>query len=351
MNMSYMMEFEINSQGVILENLINQYVKNYCVLMDIPLFIKRIVIVASGSSYNAGFLGKYFFQNIAQIETAIEFASEFNYSDFDNYDKDALYIFISQSGKSADTLSAFYKVKDRGIKTLCITNNEDSPMHQESDYKFNILAGRENAIAATKTFSASVLILWLIACKAAQNKLIDISEEIQNVYTIGKNIDETVHNIDNLDVAAKFISKQKDFSIAALGLYYPLAREAALKIKETSYINTSSYPMGEFIHGHFALLNKSKVFLSFITHDCTEYELSLFKKILKTYKTKTIIFSDEYEDYDSDILIKIPRSQSKIGTVLNLIIAIQLLAFRVALSLKRDVDKPQGLQKVVDKEK
>ena len=349
--MSYMMEFEINSQGVILENLINTYIKNYCILMDIPLMMQRVVLVASGSSYNAASLGKYFFENIAQIEANVEYASEFNYSKFNNYDTSVLYIFISQSGKSVDTLSAFRKVKKKGIKTLCITNNENSPMHLEADYKFNIRAGIENAIAATKTFSASVLMLWLIACKCAQNKYIDISDEIENIYALGKNIESTLNDIDNIDIAAKFISKQKEFSIAGLGVYYPLAREAALKIKETSYINTGSYPMGEFIHGHFALLNKSKVFLSFITEDCSRYELELFRKILKTYKTKAIVISDVYEDYDSEILIKMPKSSSKIATLLNIIVTIQLLAYKVALILKRDVDKPAGLQKVVDKEK
>ena len=349
--MSYMMEFEINSQGVILENLINKYIKNYCVLMDIPLEIKRVVIIASGSSYNAALLGKYFFENIANIEASCEFASEFIYSKFDNFDKNALYIFISQSGKSADTLGAFRKVKEKGVKTLCITNNENSPMYLEGDFKFNIQAGVENAIAATKTFSASVMMLWLIACKAAQNKHINISSEIENVYILGKNIDSALKNIDNIDVAAKYISKIKDFSIAGYNAYFPLAREAALKIKETSYINTSSYPLGEFVHGHFALLNKSKVFLCFITDDCSEYELKLLKKITSTYKTKAIIVSDIYEDYEGDLLIKIPKSPSKIATIINLIVLIQLLALKVALLLKRDVDKPIGLNKVVDKEK
>ena len=151
MNMSYMMEFEINSQGVLLENLINKYIQNYCILINIPLNIKRVVIVASGSSYNAGLFGKYFFENISNTECSVEYASEFINSDFHNYDKNCLYIFISQSGKSADTLNAFRKVNKKA-QTLCITNNEDSPMYLEADYKFNIQAGIENAIAATKTF-------------------------------------------------------------------------------------------------------------------------------------------------------------------------------------------------------
>ena len=224
-------------------------------------------------------------------------------------------------------------------------------MYFEADYKFNIKAGVENAIAATKTFSASVLMLWLIACKAAQNKLMDISGEIENIYLLGKNVESTLQNIDNLNVAAKFISKQKEFSIAGFGRYFPLAREAALKIKETAYINTSSYPLGEFVHGHFALLNKSKVFLCFITEDCEAVELELLNKILKTYKTKAIIASDVYEDFGADILVKIPKAPSRIATIICLTVLIQMLALKTALLLRRNVDKPVGLQKVVDKEK
>ena len=348
MNMS-MMEFEINSQGVILENLINKYIENYCVLIDVPQIIRRVVIVASGSSYNAGLLGKYFLENIANVETSVEYASEFASSKFSNYDVIALYIFISQSGKSADTLASFRKIRSKNITTLSLTNNEDSPLYLDSHFKFNIEAGAENAVAATKTFSATVFMLWLIACKIAQNQLLDISNEIQNIIQLKNNIENTSLNIDNLDSVAKFISKQKDLSIAGFGYYYPLARECALKIKETSYINTSSYPLGEFVHGHFALLNKSKVFLCFITKDYSEQEQTLLRKIIKTYKPKTVIASDVYEDFDGDMLIKIPACTSKIATIMNLIILIQMLALKTALILKRDVDKPRGLEKVVDK--
>ena len=147
--MNYMMELEINSQGILIENLINEYIKNYCVLINIPIDIKRINIVASGSSYNAGFFGKYFFENISKTPTSVDFASEVANGTFQNFEKDTLFIFISQSGKSTDTLEALKKVKNSGAKTFVITNNENSPMYELGDYKFNIKAGLEHAIAAT----------------------------------------------------------------------------------------------------------------------------------------------------------------------------------------------------------
>ncbi len=348
MNMTYVMESEIYSQPEILDNLVKTYIKNYCVMIDIPIDVSRISIIASGSSYNAGCFAKCFFQNISGVETSVNYASEIANSDFVNFDKNTLYIFISQSGKSSDVVNSFNKVKPCGAKTISITNNRESVLHNEADFAFDINAGREYAVAATKTFSASVLMLWILAVKIAQNKHIDVSEEVKNIYMLKEDIEHSVKDLDNIDSAVKLLSGLKDFSIAGLGEYYPLAREASLKIKETCYINTGSYPMGEFVHGHFALLNKSKVFLTFIVHDAKQNELDLLNKILTTYKTKSIVVSDLYEDYNCDMLIKFNKTNSKIATILSLIMIIQILAFKMAVRLKRNVDKPNGLNKIVE---
>lgn len=350
-----MMETEINSQGQIIDELIKKYIVNYCILINIPLLISKVTIVASGSSYNAGLFGKYFFENFANTQTTVDFASEFCSNKLNDFNSDAnasnLYIFISQSGESKDTVAALKKVKEKGAKTLCITNNINSTMYALSDYKIDIEAGREQAIAATKTFSATVTMLYLLALKAAQNKHIDISDETKNIYQTAHFVKAALNDTDNLNYASKLISKQKEFSIAGFGLNYPLAREAALKIKETSYINTSSYPTGEFIHGHFALLNKSKVFLTFMTGIVSQTEKELLDKIIRTYHPKTIIITDEYEDYNSDILVKFPKTESKLATILSSVIVVQLLALKTAQQLGRDVDKPKGLNKIVkDKE-
>ena len=345
--MSYVMENEINSQGQVIEGLINKYIINYCVLMDIPLEIKRVTIVASGSSYNAGMYGKQFFEKIAKVPASLEYASEVA-NDFYNFSDDSLYIFVSQSGNSTDTVVAMQKAKDLNVKTMCITNNLESKMYEMADYKFDLEAGRENAIAATKTFSATVVMFWLIACKIAQNKHLDISEETKNIYSIRKNIENAMKDIDNIDVAVKFLSKFKDFSICGFGYNYALSCEAALKIKETCYINTNAYPIGEFIHGHFAVLNKSKVFLTFMTSSASDYELNLLKRIKSTYKSKTVVISDIYEDYECDILVKFNQGQSQIANIVNMILVIQMLALKMAIKLKRNVDKPIGLSKVVE---
>lgn len=342
------METEINSQGAVIENLINKYIVNYCVLLDIPIDIKRIVIIASGSSYNAGIYGKNFFERIAKIPCYVEHAAETIASNYEKFEKDSFYIFLSQSGMSVDTLEAMNKIKELGAKTLCVTNCLDSTMYKIADYPFYINAGVEQAIAATKTYSATVVMLWLIAIKAAQNKRINITEEIKEIYQIRKNIETAMESFENIDLAAKALAKSDGFAIFGLGYNYALSLETALKIKETSYIHTSAYPSGEFVHGHFALLNNTKTFLTFLTQDACEYEKSILKKVLQTYKTKSIIISDTYEDNDCDILIKFPKCNSKITSIINMIILIQTLALKIAICLKRNVDNPQGLVKIVD---
>lgn len=346
MNMGYMMEDEIKSQTTVIQNLIDEHIINYCIKADIPSKIQRIKIIASGSSYNAACFGKIFFESIAQVEANVEFASEFSNSDFLAFDTETLYVFISQSGNSYDTVACFNRVKDKGAKTLCITNNKDSQLYQNCDYKFYLNAGEEKAIAATKTFSASVFMLWLIAVKISQNKHLNSIDEIKNIHSLVSSIESTFNDVENIDVAVNIISKQKGFPIVGFGPLHALSREAALKIKEINYINTCSYPLGEFIHGHFAILNKAKILLVFLLGQKSEFELKALDKILSSYKVRSILVSDEYMD-NCDVLVKIPPCRSRIATLICAIIFIQLLTLSVAKKLKRNIDKPKGLKKIV----
>ena len=183
--MNYMMEKEIASQSDIIGVLIEKYVKNNRIDYVINDKFNDIVLVASGSSYNAALLAKHFFEKISKISADVEYASEFAFKDV-VFKKDTLYIFISQSGKSTDTLSAFEKAKKNNVKTLCVTNNLNSPMHKNSDFNFYIEAGIEYAIAATKTFMASICALWLISLSFAQSKNLDISFELSNCQNFSK---------------------------------------------------------------------------------------------------------------------------------------------------------------------
>lgn len=345
--MQSLMEKEILSQKEIILNFKNKYVKNGDILFDYDDKVSQIVLVASGSSYNVSLLAKYFFMNIADILTSVEFASEILNSDFKNFNKDILYIFVSQSGNSADTFLAMEKIKASGAKCFAVTNNPDSKMDKIADYKINIEAGREFAIAATKTFSATVFALYLLSLKFAYNKNIDVAKKIKNLEFLDNDID---FNPQNIDEVVDIITSKNDFSISAFRNNYPIARECALKIKETCYINTSFYPTGEFIHGHFALLNKSNTFLTFVDSNFNEIEEKLLEKILTTYTTQSIVISDiEISDklnFNNKIIFK--KGQSEISEKLNMIFTVQLLALKCAYKLGHNIDNPEGLNKVVE---
>lgn len=341
-----MMEEEIKAQAGVIQKLIDEHYMNYCIKAEIPSKIDRIKIIASGSSYNAACFGKIFFEDISQTETSVEYASEFSNTNFSLYDSETLYIFISQSGNSSDTVKSFERVCKKGAKTLCITNNKDSKLYQNCEYKFYLNAGEEKAIAATKTFCASVFMLWLLAVKIAQNKHITSIEEIKNLSSLASSIDSVFNDCENFDMLVKLASKQKSFPIVGLGSLYALSREASLKIKEVNYIDTNAYPLGEFLHGHFAILNKSKILLIFLLGQKSEFELEAINKILSSYKVCSILVSDEYNDM-CDILVKIPKAPTRIASIICAIIFIQLLSLNIAKKLKRNIDCPKGLKKIV----
>ena len=340
------MELEILEQPAIIGAFIEKYVKNYVLTIDMPLNIQSIKIVASGSSYNCGLLGKKFFEDIAKIDTKIEFSGEFVCKN-KQPDKDALYIFISQSGETYDTTLAAKKVKEAGAMTFAIVNNENSTLWNLCDYKINIHAGKENSIAATKSFSASLCALYLCAVKIAQNNLKDVVPYLKNILDTRNKIENVLDLTINLNKAAEFLSKYRAFATIGQGANYALARECALKIKETSYIDVNAYSMGEFVHGHVAILNKIDTLIEIITSDFCEFEIKTLNKIAQDYKPKSVVITDSQENFEAKIPIIIPYCEDMLVRVLSVVFVIQMLALKIAIRLKRDVDKPHGLNKVV----
>ena len=340
------MELEILEQPAIIGAFIEGHVENYVLKIDMPSKIQSIKIVASGSSYNCGLLGKRFFEDIAQIDTKIEFSGEFVCKN-KQPEKDALYIFISQSGETYDTTLAAKKVKESGAMTLAIVNNENSTLWDLCDYKININAGKENSIAATKSFSASLCALYLCAVKIAQNSLKDVTPYLKNILDTRNKIENVLDLTLNIDKAAKFLSKYSAFPTVGQGVNYALARECALKIKETSYIDVNAYSMGEFVHGHVAILNKINTLIEIITSDFCDFEIKTLNKITNDYKPKSVVITDSEEDFGARISVIFPYCEDTLVRVLSVVFVIQMLALKIALRLKRNVDKPHGLNKVV----
>ncbi|MBE7705670.1 MAG: SIS domain-containing protein [Cyanobacteria bacterium SIG30] len=343
--MKSIMEQEIAEQPSLFKKIVDEYIKDGEVLIDFPTEFKKIRFIASGSSYNCAGLAEKFFKNMAGYDATCEFASEFIASKKNKIDKDALYFFISQSGRTVDTLAVLEEVKKAGAKTFALVNVEDSKMFEEADYKLAVGAGVENAIAATKSFTACILFCWLLAVKASGNSkeyTKYVNEEIEEV------IEKAINNTDAIVECAGFLATQRNFPIVGYDYYYAIAKEGALKTKETSFIDANAYALGEFIHGHVALLNEENAVIEIFGEDLGAFEVKNLNKIKDKYSPKRVTITDFESDLNGDYSIIIPKCKNEITKYLAIVVTLQVLAFNIAKKLNRNIDNPNGLSKVVE---
>jgi len=341
------MEAEIFEQPAILGLILNSYIDSGgLITMSTPVKIDKIVLVASGSSYHCARFSADLFGEIAGIEARAIYSSEFLLKKIVPHDKNILYIFITQSGETSDTLNALNKPKQLGVKTMCITNKENSTAWKTADYKINCLAGEEKSIASTKALTAQMLCLYLLALKYAQIKKVDVSEHLVQLKKLPQIIEKTLELDGKIGPLARFLSKYKNIIITADGISYALAKEACLKIKETSYINVMSHILGEFMHGHVAVLNNKSV-LVYISSDVVSYStIKNMEKIKKDYNPPICVIGKSSERINSAFNIDLEVEDEVLKMFSNAVI-LQLLALKIAKKLNRDVDKPRGLKKVV----
>lgn len=229
-----------------------------CHLPD-PVEISRILIIACGTSYHAGLVGRHYFEEIASIPTVVEYASEFRYRRTVLLPGD-LGIFISQSGETADTLAALKEVRARGLRTLAICNVIDSSISREADQVIYTRAGIEIGVASTKAFTAQVEVLLLLALHFASQKGIllpdDLSRFIDQIYRIPAILEKQLSEEESIKQLASRFIHSRDFIYLGRGINYPIALEGALKLKEISYIHAEGYPAGEMKHGPIALIDE-----------------------------------------------------------------------------------------------
>lgn len=341
------MEAEIYEQPGILEHIMKNYIApDGYIILNAPTTIDKIVLVASGSSYHCARLSAELFGEIAGIEARSIYSSEFLLKKIVPHDKNILYIFISQSGETTDTLNALTKAKELGVKTMCITNKENSSAWQTADYRINCHAGEERSIASTKSFTAQMLCLYLLALKYAQIRKIDVSAHLSKLKDLPEVIRQSLELSPSIKPMARFLSKYKNILITADGICYALAKEACLKIKETSYINVMSHILGEFMHGHLAVLN-NKCVLVYISCDGLSYStIKHLEKIKRDYNPPICIIGKSNERINSTFNIDLEVDDDVLKMFSNAII-VQLLALKIAEKLGRNIDKPKGLEKIV----
>lgn len=342
------MEAEIHQQPQILELILKNYVApDGYIILNTPTKIDKIILVASGSSYHCARLSAEIFGEIAEIEARAIYSSEFLLKKVVPHDKNVLYIFITQSGETTDTLSALNKAKQLGVRTMCITNKENSTAWLTADYRINCHAGEEKSVASTKALTAQMLCLYLLALKYAQIKGIDAKGHLNQLKKLPEIIEASLDLEEKVKPLARFLSKYKNILITADGVSYALAKEACLKIKETSYINVMSHILGEFMHGHLAVLNNKKSVLVYISSEELSYStIKNLEKIKKEYNPPICIIGTSSERINSTFNVDLEIEDEFLKIFSNLII-IQLLALKIAEKLNKNVDKPKGLKKIV----
>lgn len=341
------MEKEIHQQPLILSRILKSFLTDDNeIKLDVPENIKKIVLVASGSSYHCARYGADLFGQVADMEARAIYSSEFLLKPKVPADGDLLYIFITQSGETSDTLRAAKKAKQLNMPIMCITNKEYSSIWEISDYKVDCHAGEEKSIAATKSFTSQMLCVYLLTLKFAQIHGVDITDKLNIVRTLPKVVEETFDFRKKIVQLAKLLKRKKNIVITADGISYALAKEASLKIKETSYLNVNANILGEFMHGHVAVLNNSCSLIYISATGVSYTAMKNLMKIKKDYNPPIYVIGRSHENIVPNLNITIDNGDATMRMFSNAVV-IQMLALEIALLLGRNVDKPKGLHKVV----
>lgn len=342
------MESEIIEQPEVIAKLLKKYItKNDEINIDIPDNIHRIAFIASGSSYHSATIAANYFRNNIHCDAQSYYASEFSLVENVNIEQDTLYVFISQSGETSDTNNSLDKVMQKTNKTLAITNTKNSTLYNNAKYKILTYAGEEKSIASTKALTAQVLCLFLIAAKVLQQREMPSDKILFELKNVVSSINKAFEYRNVIKNYAEKLKSYDNAAILASGMFYPLAKEGALKIKETSYVNTTAYPTGEFLHGHIAILNKQCAVISVINNQNVEFTKNVLEKVSENYKSDILVISAiSLNIKERDIVINVNTS-FEIDFIFTTLIIFQLLAFETALQLNRNIDKPQGLSKIV----
>ena len=311
--------------------------------------INKIYIVACGTAMHAGLVAKNAIEKLCKINTEVDIASEFRYRE-PLIDSKTLCIFISQSGETADTIAALKLSKEKGAKTIAISNVIGSSITREADYSLYTHAGPEIAVASTKAYTSQVILLVILAIYFAEilgleNKtLTGLKKEILE---LPKKVEETLSISENIKHIAKTIFQEKDIFFLGRGIDETVAREGSLKLKEISYIHSESYPAGELKHGPIALIENGITVIGILTDsNLVEKSISNLQEVV-TRGAKTLIITNQNLNKDLfDFVIKIPETNTFISPILS-IIPLQLLSYYISKEKGLDVDKPRNLAKSV----
>ena len=311
--------------------------------------LNRIYIVACGTAMHAGLATKALFEKLCGIQTEVDIASEFRYRD-PLIDEKSLVIFISQSGETADTIAALKLSKEKGAKTIAISNVIGSSITREADYTVYTHAGPEIAVASTKAYTSQVVLMTLMAINFAEilGKKSDVISELKaDVLKLPSQVEDVLKNIDGVRNFAKQVYTEKDMFFLGRGIDYSAALEASLKLKEISYIHSDAYAAGELKHGPIALIEKGVTVISIITDPAlTPKTISNLQEVITRGAKTLVVTNQDLGDKSFDNMITIPKTNPLISPILS-IVPLQLFAYFISKEKGLDVDKPRNLAKSV----
>lgn len=312
---------------------------------------RHIVIVACGTSYYAGCVGRYVFEKLTEIDVEVELASEFRYRKL-NFAPNTFVVAISQSGETADTLAAIREAKRKGAGLLGIVNVVGSSISRDTDAGIYNHAGPEIGVASTKIFTSQLTILILLAILLGRHQKLSLTEGVEAIRALEDlpgQVKEVLSQANHIQAVAEKYYRCDNWLFLGRKYNYPIAMEGALKLKEVSYIHAEGYPAGEMKHGPIALINPDIPTVAIAPKDeMYEKMLSNIQEV-KSRKGPVIAIvtqGDERMREVADDVIEIPRTLSFLNPILA-VVPCQLLSYYCASFLNRDIDKPRNLAKSV----
>lgn len=341
----YMLK-EIDEQPSVIRRIVQEYFVNDNIQIDDDIVqavqgCDRIYIIAAGTSMHAGYVGKQLFEQLAGIPTEVHISSEFVYNT-PVVSQKPFFIFISQSGETADSRAVLVKIKKLNYKSLTITNVAGSTLSREADYTLLLHAGPEIAVASTKAYTAQIAVQALLAARVSKNTEVDLAHELA---IVANAIEILTSNKEQFDVITKKVLTHRNCFYIGRHVDYYVALEAALKLKEISYIQAEGFAAGELKHGTIALIEDGTPVIAIISQESINLNTRSNIKEVKARGANAVVISMRSISSTSDDIII--DDVHPLLTPLVTVIPTQLIAYYAALHRGFDIDKPRNLAKSV----
>jgi glucosamine--fructose-6-phosphate aminotransferase (isomerizing) len=311
--------------------------------------INEIKICACGTSYHAGLTASYLFERLSKVRCSVEIASEFRYKE-PLLTTDTLFIVISQSGETADTLEALKMAKNAGLKSIAVCNVDNSSMTRIADATILTRAGIEKGVASTKAFSTQTVVLWMMSLFFARQKNVINQENLQKELHTLREVPNSLKVFDKVHEKTRRLSKRylhgHGFFFIGRDVFYPLALEGALKLKEISYLHAEGYPAGEMKHGPIALADP-ELFTIALMPQHLHYEKIKSNVEELSARDSTICAISPLDFELADDFIKTAKTDHYMLEFFEMLVVLQLLSMEISIRLGNDVDMPRNLAKSV----